>query len=83
MYSFTFMASHAAFLCRPLVVLLRPLERFFFAAAAATATAATTIVIYSALCMSPRGPTLLLLKPTLRLSVPNRLATESPTGQRP
>jgi hypothetical protein len=29
----------------PLVVLLRPLERFFFAAAAATATAATTIVI--------------------------------------
>jgi hypothetical protein len=45
MYSFTFMASHAAFHCRPLVVLLRPLERFFFAAAAATATAATTIVI--------------------------------------
>jgi hypothetical protein len=45
MYSFTFMASHAAFLRRPLVVLRRPLERFFFAAAAATATAATTIVI--------------------------------------
>ena len=29
MYSFTFMASHAAFLCRPTRRLLRPLERFF------------------------------------------------------